>query len=291
MGPVLAPREPRVSHALADIVGLDEVKAVLHEAVVQTSRMVDAQVQLFQQSNMHSAVLIIGPWGLGKSAAVEAAAAAAGALVLSVSSTDVTGGFCKAVVGLGVHTSLVVIIEALEANPSASLVVSLCLQEVQTAGLITKLLFVAISSRALNFFDATVRAPFGYVVELGPPVFGDRKEFLLRLLFQVSRVNRQWESLVSEMVIGSLANQTEGYTFAEVELVVKRAFLRSVGSDGAYHSFGLDQFTQILADTPPRATAAFNEAPLKPRHSLETENCCFQLEAIKKLTSNADLWQ
>ncbi|CAE8617259.1 unnamed protein product, partial [Polarella glacialis] len=74
-----AARAPRTAPALADLVGLEDAKAVLQEAIVLPSAMAADIARLFWRSAERSAVLLAGPAGLGKRAAAEASAAAAGA--------------------------------------------------------------------------------------------------------------------------------------------------------------------------------------------------------------------
>ncbi|CAE8591601.1 unnamed protein product, partial [Polarella glacialis] len=100
---------------------------------------------------------------------------------------------------------------------------------------------------------------FGYVIRLGAPGQVERKQFLLRLLAQVSRLDAQWGSALRESAVETLANLTESYTFAEIDFVLRRAFLRSSSSEGGRDPVALHHFEKILADTPPQAVQIFDQ--------------------------------
>eukprot|EP00811_Abedinium_folium_P030985 NODE_5004_length_1821_cov_3.339433.p1 GENE.NODE_5004_length_1821_cov_3.339433~~NODE_5004_length_1821_cov_3.339433.p1 ORF type:complete len:466 (-),score=106.72 NODE_5004_length_1821_cov_3.339433:340-1737(-) len=258
--PQLVPRPPHTAATFEDIVGLEKMKAVLREAVVEASRLTDAEARLFRHSGECSAALLVGPSGLGKGAIIEAAAAAAGAQVISLLATEVAKGFCATVAAAAAGKTTVVIVEALEVAPTAMYVLHQCLRQAgrQSHVDVTRLFFVATLNRALRFLAPAHRVPFGYVAELGMPSTDERKAFLLQLLARISRVDPQWASALPEAAVGSLANLTEGYTFAEVEFGVRRAFLRSTTTGGARDPVALHHFERILAETLPQAVTAFN---------------------------------
>lgn len=254
----LVPRAPRV---IADVVGLREAKELLKEAVVVPASMPASVSKLFVRSGESSAVLLVGPSGLGKVAVVEAAAQEAGAQVLLLPATQVvSGGFCR--IALNAKRPIVVIVEALDSAPHASVAIRQCLREVtQNEDTISKVFIVATMSHDLPSLSATALVPFGYTIRLGLPSVEERKQFLLKLFQQISRVDPQWSVAFSESAVSTLANLTSKYTFGEIELVVRRAFIRSTNAEGSRDPVALHHFEQILASMPPQASEAFNEAP------------------------------
>jgi hypothetical protein len=98
-------------------------------------------------------------------------------------------------------------------------------------------------------------APFGYVVEAGLPSEAERSKFLLNLLTEISRVDPVWGGALNQAAVSSLANLTASYTFSEIELVVRRAFIRSVNDKGSRDPVALHHFEQILTTMPPQASA------------------------------------
>jgi hypothetical protein len=100
------------------------------------------------------------------------------------------------------------------------------------------------------------------VVELSPPGEAERKRFLQKLFTRISRTDPRWASALREAEVGQLANLTENYTFAEIEFVVRRAFLRSTTTDGNERDpVAIHHFDQILGAMGPRAFAAFQQGP------------------------------
>eukprot|EP00747_Dinoflagellata_sp_TGD_P210405 gnl/TRDRNA2_/TRDRNA2_83678_c0_seq1.p1 gnl/TRDRNA2_/TRDRNA2_83678_c0~~gnl/TRDRNA2_/TRDRNA2_83678_c0_seq1.p1 ORF type:complete len:476 (+),score=92.68 gnl/TRDRNA2_/TRDRNA2_83678_c0_seq1:80-1507(+) len=265
-----SPRIPRTTPALVDIIGLDEAKALLREAVVLPLTITDSQTvpQLFWRSTEQSALLLCGAPGLGKAAAVEAAAAAAGAQVLPVLATEAAAGydFCGAALAIGAGGGpVVVLVEALETAPSAAMKVRDCMRSL--AGHSPegdkphlRVAVVATLGHRLKSLSASLLTPFGYVAQIALPDAEQRKRFLQKLLAQVSRVDPKWASALPEAAFATLANQTSNYTFAEIDLVVRRAFLRSMSEEGVRDPVALHHFETILAETPARAAVAFEEA-------------------------------
>jgi len=257
-----APRPPRSGPALADVIGIQQAKAVLHEGIVVPASMAITMRRLFWRSSERSAILLVGPLGLGKRAAAEAAASAAAALVLPILATDVArSGFCRtaAMYARTEERPVVVIVEMLEAAPSAALAIRQCLQE--TLGgddAPVRVFFVATLNRELRQMNSVHLAPFGYVAELGLPQDAERKQFLLRLLKEISRVDAQWASALRESAVATLASLTANYTFAEIDLIVRRAFIRSTNDEGMRDPVALHHFEQIIADTPPQSVSSFN---------------------------------
>lgn len=261
-GSLLVPRTPR--SPISELPGLEEAVALLREAVVLPARLPPDAARLFRRSGERAGVLLAGPSGLGKAAAAEAAAAQAGALVLSLPAVavEVAKDFCAAAVSASRSSGrpVVVVIEGLEAAPAAALSVGRCLREVANEeDPAVRVFIVATASRELSLLGATTLLPFGYVARLGLPSSTERKQFLLRLLAQISRIDPQWASSLRDAAVGTLANLTEQFTFAEVELVVRRAFIRSTNDEGTRDPVALHHFEQILADTQPTAAAAFTE--------------------------------
>jgi len=261
-------RLPRSSPALADIVGLDEAKEVLREAIVLPSAMPTNVARLFRHSGERSAVLLVGPAGLGKAAAAEAAASAAGAVVMVLPATQVgTSSFCRDVLATAADGKqpVVVIVEALDTAPKSALTIQQCLREAHERDeTVSRIFFVATMSHELSTVSSTALVPFGYVVQLGLPSEAERKQFLLRLLQQISRIDPQWASALREAEHNTLVNLTAKYTFGEIELVVRRAFVRSTNAEGTRDTVALHHFEQILAGMPPQASEAFNETVAEP---------------------------
>jgi len=261
-------RAPRLSPSLAEIVGLEEAKSVLKEAIVQTAALEHGAGRLFWRSAEKSGVLLVGPMGLGKAAAAEAAAAAAGARILPLIATEVaTSGFCGVATQAARAGPVVVIIEALESAPGTWLEIHRCLRE--TAALVEeaasqRLFIVATLGRDLSFLGPSTLAPFGYIARMGLPTGAERKQFLLRLLQQLSRVDAQWSSALREAAVETIASLTANYTFAEIDLVVRRAFIRSSNEEGLRDPVALHHFEKILAESPPTAAEAFNETVPAP---------------------------
>lgn len=268
-GRQVAAKLPRPPHALADIVGLDAAKAVLQEALVLPLQMADDMARLFGRSGERSAVLLAGPGGLGKRAAAEAAAAAAGALVLNLHASEAAEiQFCRiAMAAAGNEQPVVVIVESLETSPAVAISIRSCLRETVSAlGHVPKLSIVATANaNSAKFLSPSEQLVFGYSVELAPPSQVERKQFLLKLLAQVSRLDASWGSALRESAVDTLANLTEQYTFTEIDFVVRRAFLRSSSPEGARDPVALHHFEKILAETPPKSVKAFKVgAPLRP---------------------------
>lgn len=251
-------RQPRPEPVLADIVGLEDAKQVLREAVILPSSMPVGEMQLFRRSGLRSGVLLCGPSGLDNEV-IEAAAAASGALVLPIPSTEVvSSNFCRTAIEAVVTEKqpVVVIIEALDEAPVASLSVQQCLRE--AAGQedsAFRLFIVATMARNRSALSATILAPFGYVVESDLPSEAERKQFLLNLLKQISRVDPIWGGALNQAAVSSLANLTASYTFSEIELVVRRAFVRSSNDKGSRDPVALHHFEQILTTMPPQAAS------------------------------------
>lgn len=258
------PRAPHDSRMI-DVIGLDAAKTVLNEAIVLPSTMASSISRLFWRSNERSAVLLVGPAGLGKSAAVEAAAAAAGAQMLPLLAAEVAAGgisFCRVAASAAAATGkpVVVLVEALEAAPSAALQVRQCLREAMSSeDSATQIFVVATMGRDASHLSFLQLAPFGYVVRLGMPSEAERKQFLLRLMTQIARVDPQWASTLREAAVATLASLTANHTFAEIDLIVRRAFIRSSSVEGPRDPVALHHFEQIIAETPTQAVDAFNE--------------------------------
>lgn len=264
-------RPPRSSSpALADIVGLEEAKAVLHEAIILPSSLPVNAGRLFWRSSERTAILLVGPSGLGKGMAVEAVASAAGAQVLPLLATEVAAsGFCNAATAAVIASGrpVVVVIDNLEMAPDAALSVRQCLRELTVSGdeVASRIFIVATLARELQPVDSvTLLAPFGYVARLAVPSDAERKVFIERLFAQISRVDAHWGSALREAAVVTLANLTAMYTFAEIDLVVRRAFIRSTNDEGVRDPVALHHFEKILAEAPPRAAAAFQEAFVYP---------------------------
>jgi hypothetical protein len=250
-------RQPRAEPVLADIVGLEEAKQVLREAIILPSSMPVNEMRLFWRSSLRSGVLLCGSSGLSNEV-VEAAAAASGALILSIPSTEVaSSNFCQVAIEAVVSEQqpVVVIIESLDDAPAAALSVQQCLREAAGSDASFRLFVVATLARNRSALSATMLAPFGYVVEMGLPSEAERKQFLLNLLKQVSRVEPMWGGALNQAAVSALANLTESYTFSEIELVVRRAFVRSSNAEGSRDPVALHHFEQILAAMPPQASA------------------------------------
>lgn len=124
------------------------------------------------------------------------------------------------------------------------------------------------NAKPVKFLTPNEHLVFGYSVDLGLPSQAERKQFLLKLLAQVSRLDASWGSALRESAVDTLANLTEQYTFTEIDFVVRRAFLRSSSPEGARDPVALHHFEKILAETPPKSVKAFKVgAPLRPTAS------------------------
>ncbi|CAE8743279.1 unnamed protein product, partial [Polarella glacialis] len=155
---------------------------------------------------------------------------------------------------------VVVIVESLETAPFAAVRIRRCLREVAVAeGAGSAVFVVATMSVDPERLQESELSSFGYVIRLGAPGQVERKQFLLRLLAQVSRLDAQWGSALRESAVETLANLTESYTFAEIDFVLRRAFLRSSSSEGGRDPVALHHFEKILADTPPQAVQIFDQ--------------------------------
>jgi len=255
-------RSPRSFPAFADIVGLDEAKAVLREAVVLPASLEAGAARLFWRSGEHSAVLLTGPPGMGKGAAAEAAAAAVGARVLRLLAAEAAlGGFCRSVLAAvrAAGHPAVVVLEALEAAPDASLRIRECLRETDRGEAAQRIYFVATMGRDQSFLSPSALQPFGYVARLGLPSEAERKQYLLGLLREISRLDPQWASALREAAVVTLASLTANYTFAEIDLVVRRAFIRSTNDQGVRDPVALHHFEQILTEVLPLGAKAFSD--------------------------------
>ncbi|CAE7943244.1 Abcb6 [Symbiodinium necroappetens] len=239
---------------LADLIGLEEAKAL-------------AQLSLPKQAatlrQRRSAVLLSGPEGIGKRAAAEAAAALAGAQVLHLAATDaVKTAFCRTATSKADASQkpVLILVEGLEFAPEAALSIRRCLAEVARAEGSQRVACVATAgSDPSQFLRAIELFPFGFMVQISPPSQAERKQFLLKLFAQVSRSDAQWGSALREAAVDTLANLTANYTFAEIDFVVRRAFLRSTQEEGSRDPVALHHFEKILAETPPQSFSAFEQ--------------------------------
>jgi hypothetical protein len=97
---------------------------------------------------------------------------------------------------------------------------------------------------------------------MAPPGVAERKQFLQKLFTRISRTDPRWASALREAEVGQLANLTANCTFAEIEFVVRRAFLRSTSADGSERDpVAIHHFDQILGSMGPRALSAFQQGP------------------------------
>lgn len=271
LGRQVLPQLPRSSQTLSDIVGLDDAKAVLREAVVLPLKIADDLASLFWRSSEHSAVLLAGPEGLGKRAAAEAAGAAVDGQVLNLLASEAREiQFCRIAMSAASESErpLVIIVEALETAPEVTLSIRNCLREVASAeGKAPKIAIVATANAdPARFLRPHELALFGYFLQLWPPSQAERKQFLLKLFAEVSRLDAHWGSALRESAVETLANISDQYTFTEIDFVVRRAFLRSSGEEGAARDpVALHHFEKILAETPPRSMRAFKAGiPCRP---------------------------
>eukprot|EP00929_Paragymnodinium_shiwhaense_P063015 TRINITY_DN31510_c0_g1_i1.p1 TRINITY_DN31510_c0_g1~~TRINITY_DN31510_c0_g1_i1.p1 ORF type:complete len:486 (-),score=142.38 TRINITY_DN31510_c0_g1_i1:77-1534(-) len=253
-----------------DIVGLTSAKAVLQEALIAplTSPLISGDVlqRVFWRSSAgKAAILLVGPAGMGKASLVEAAAAVCDARLLHVRAADVVSkaGFCEGVVQSAASAAaagdavkqqpLVVLVEALEAAPSAGAVIRSCLRLVAEAEPPRRVAFVATMSRTARRLQPAHRAPFGYVAHVAVPEPEERKQYLLELFAEVSKVDAKWASALQEAAISELANVTDRLTFGELDMIVRRAFLRSSLASGdavgERDPVALHHFEQIVAET------------------------------------------
>jgi len=77
-------------------------------------------------------------------------------------------------------------------------------------------------------------------------------------------VDPQWAAALRESAVVTLASLTANYTFAEIDLVVRRAFLRSTDDKGTRDPVALHHFESILSETAPLGAKAFSEAAPAP---------------------------
>jgi len=239
---------------LSEIIGLEEAKAVLREAVILPALHSDVG-KLFWRSSDQSAVLLLGSPGMGGAAVAEAAAAEAGARVLSISAAvAASDAFCGKVLSTATaaKTPVMVLIEGIDADAlPASIQIRHCFKKIRSLEAAPPpVFFVATSSRPLS---PLALEPFGYSVKLELPDAAERKAFLLALFKQISRVDPSWASALRESSVATLANLTENYAFAEIDFVVRRAFVRSTNAEGGRDPIAVHHFEQILSETPPRA--------------------------------------
>ncbi|OLP89672.1 Serine/threonine-protein phosphatase PP2A catalytic subunit [Symbiodinium microadriaticum] len=255
-------RDPRPKAQLADLIGLEEAKAVLREAVTLPLQLAEVG-SIFWRSAERSAVLLSGPEGIGKRAAAEAAAALAGAQVLHLAATDaVKTAFCRTATSKADASQkpVLLLVEGIEFAPEAALSIRRCLAEVARAEGSQRVACVATAgSDPSQFLRAIELFPFGFMVQISPPSQAERKQFLLKLFAQVSRSDAQWGSALREAAVDTLANLTANYTFAEIDFVVRRAFLRSTQEEGSRDPVALHHFEKILAETPPQSFSAFEQ--------------------------------
>eukprot|EP00928_Gymnodinium_smaydae_P089345 TRINITY_DN73322_c0_g1_i1.p1 TRINITY_DN73322_c0_g1~~TRINITY_DN73322_c0_g1_i1.p1 ORF type:complete len:503 (+),score=126.98 TRINITY_DN73322_c0_g1_i1:87-1595(+) len=264
---IIGPRTPRTSPSLADIIGLDSAKATLQQAVVLPLSVQGAEQtrRLFWRSGQQSAALLAGPVGLGKGAVVEAAAAAAGAgLITATAKEALQGDVCKMAAAAARQRSIVVLLEGLEFAPAAAFEIRRCLKKLSSGrGDPAPVAFVATMNRAVRGLTPAQRAAFGYVAEVGLPSESEHKQFLLQLLAQVSRVDPLWASALREAAVVTLAGLVANRTFAEVDFIVRRAFVQSSAglteAGGARNPVALHHFEQILSETEATALAAFED--------------------------------
>ncbi|CAE7369657.1 pphA [Symbiodinium sp. CCMP2592] len=256
-------RDTRPKAQLADLIGLEEAKAVLREAVTLPLQLAEVG-SIFWRSAERSAVLLSGPEGIGKRAAAEAAAALAGARVLHLAATDaVKTDFCRTATSTqasAFQKPVLILVEGLEFAPEAALSIRRCLAEVAKAEGSQPVACVATAgSDPRQFLRAIELVPFGFMVQVSPPSQAERKQFLLKLFAQVSRSDAQWGSALREAAVDTIANLTANYTFAEIDFVVRRAFLRSTQEEGSRDPVALHHFEKILAETPAQSFSAFEQ--------------------------------
>jgi hypothetical protein len=222
-------------------------------------------VKLFKRSRDRSAVLLVGPDGLGKSLVAEAAAAAAGADVLKIDAVEASEGFCVKAVTAS-RTSgrpVVVLVEGLEASATAtSRSIRQCLRSTESDT--ERVFIVATMGRDFRNLPVASTLPFGYVAQVSLPDDAERKQYLLRLFAQLSRVDPQWGSALRESAVSTLVNLTVNYTFSEIDHVVRRAFIRSTDSEGKRDGVALHHFEQILSETRAYGADAFAERVTRP---------------------------
>lgn len=236
---------------------------MMREAVTLPLRMADVLdfERIFWRSAERKALLVSGPAGCGKRALAEAAAAEAGAQVLHLAARDAkTSDFCRT--ALSTYSTskkpVMVLIEGLEMEPEAASTIGHCLTEVAREH--QRIAFVAsASSEPSSFLHPIELFPFGWVLQIPAPGQAERKQFLLKLLAQVSRVDAIWGSALRESAVDTLANLTENYTFAEMDFVVRRAFLRSSNEEGGRDPVALHHFEKILAETPAQSLRAYEQ--------------------------------
>lgn len=243
--------------------GMDEAKEILREAVTLPLRMAQTDFdRIFWRSAERNALLLFGPMGSGKRSLAEAAAAEAGAQVLHLAAQEATKSleFCRMALSTAASTKkpVLVLVEGLEMAPGAATSIRRCLGEVSRAS--QRVVCVATaSSEASSFLHPAELFPFGWLVEISVPSQAERKQFLLKLLAQISRVDAPWGSALRESAVDTLANLTENYTLAEMDFVLRRAFLRSSNEEGGRDPVALHHFEKILAETPAQSLLAYEQ--------------------------------
>jgi len=242
--------------------GMDDAKVMLREAVTLPLKMVQSDFhRIFWRSAERTALLLSGPMGSGKRALAEAAAAAADAQVLHLAAQEaVKVDFCRKALSTASSSQkpVLILVEGLEMAPEATTSIRQCLSEVSRSP--QRVVCVATASaEASRFLHPIELFPFGWVVQIAAPSQAERKQFLLKLLAQVSRVDAPWGSALRESAVDTLANLTENYTFAEMDFVVRRTFLRSSNEEGGRDPVALHHFEKILAETPPTSLRAFEQ--------------------------------
>eukprot|EP00913_Durusdinium_trenchii_P031782 g29766.t1 len=194
---------------LTELHGRDEAKAMMREAVTLPLRMADVLdfERIFWRSAERKALLVSGPAGCGKRALAEAAAAEAGAQVLHLAARDAkTSDFCRTALSTSSTSKkpVMVLIEGLEMEPEAASTIGHCLTEVAREH--QRIAFVAsASSEPSSFLHPIELFPFGWVLQIPAPGQAERKQFLLKLLAQVSRVDAVWGSALRESAVDTLA--------------------------------------------------------------------------------------
>eukprot|EP00405_Crypthecodinium_cohnii_P013408 CAMPEP_0206432344 /NCGR_PEP_ID=MMETSP0324_2-20121206/7869_1 /ASSEMBLY_ACC=CAM_ASM_000836 /TAXON_ID=2866 /ORGANISM="Crypthecodinium cohnii, Strain Seligo" /LENGTH=529 /DNA_ID=CAMNT_0053898375 /DNA_START=217 /DNA_END=1806 /DNA_ORIENTATION=- len=244
--------------------GLEDAKAIFKEAIVTPAAAESAVLQVFPRSAMLSAVLLLGPIGMGKAALVDATAREIGAEVhLRLQAGPDVLNSCSKLVSSSATAgaALIVHVEALERYPSLALDVPFCLRAAAAAAGGPRLFLVATATRSQSFFSSSELSAFGYVATTALPQEPQRKEYLLRLLQQISRLDARWGAALREAEVLTLATLMSNFTYAEMELVVRRAFLRSVTPDGQ-DVVALHHFEKILSEFSAEAAKAFDEPRL-----------------------------
>eukprot|EP00435_Cladocopium_sp_Y103_P062118 s672_g23.t1 len=242
--------------------GMDDAKVMLREAVTLPLKMVQSDFhRIFWRSAERTALLLSGPMGSGKRALAEAAAAEADAQVLHLAAQEaVKADFCRKALSTASSSQkpVLILVEGLEMAPEATASIRQCLSEVSRSP--QRVVCVATASAEPSSFLHPIELfPFGWVFHIPAPSQAERKQFLLKLLAQVSRVDAPWGSALRESAVDTLANLTENYTFAEMDFVVRRTFLRSSNEEGGRDPVALHHFEKILAETPAQSLRAFEQ--------------------------------